>query len=133
MPHTPAQTRQEYIDDFAPMMVTIWREKLSKLKAMRTCNLFSSVSTLETKSDAEVSRVLMRFSFRQYGHYVQRGVGREVPRGNGGDIGRAKVRRRKEWYQPKYAGSVHRLREFFAKSFSLEAIGIINTTLTKKA
>ena len=113
-------------------MVAIWKEKLTKLNAMRTCSLFRSVTTLTTKTDAEVSQVLIQFSFNQYGHYVQRGVGREVPRGNGGDIGRAKVRRRKEWYQPKYAGSVHNIREFFAKSFSLQAIGIITTTLTKK-
>lgn len=130
---TPSDTRREYIDKFVSTMIDIWREKLTRLRAIRTCSLFRSITAISPIiSDPEASKVFMQFSFNQYGHFLQRGVGREIRRGNGGDIGRAKVRRPKEWFQPKYAGSIHNIREFYAKSFGTEAVAIITGTLTRK-
>ena len=133
MPQTPQDTRREYVDAFVSTMTDIWRERLVKLRALRTCNLFSSVTAMTPViGDPDVSKVFLQFRFSQYGHYLQRGVGKEIARGNGGDIHRAKVRRRKEWFQPKWQGSIHNIREFYARSFSRESIAIINTALTVK-
>ena len=39
--------------------------------------------------------------------------GNTSPRGNSGDIGRAKVRQRRKWFSRKYYASVMNIKEFY--------------------
>ena len=60
----------------------------------------------------------------EYGIWQDLGTGREVPIGNGGDIGREKVRQRRPWFSPKYYASVMNLRDFYAESLGYEFVGL---------
>ena len=61
------------------------------------------------------------------------GTGRETPRGNSGDLGRAKKRQRRRWFSRKYYASVMRLKEFYEENIGREFCGIVFNTLDKKA
>ena len=54
-----------------------------------------------------------REQIMQYGLWQDYGTGRETPRGNSGDIGRAKVRQRRKWFSRKYYASVMNIKEFY--------------------
>ena len=126
-----SKERKEFVTAFTGTMVDIWREKLTLLKVWDTGALYRSVSSAYPVMDQEVTSVSMKFEFRDYGTFVERGTGRETPRGNPGDIGRAKVRRPRPWLNRKYYGSKMNLRDFFAESFSLQYIAIVDEALTK--
>lgn len=51
-------------------------------------------------------------------------TGRETPRGNPGDIGRAKKRKKRSWFARKYYGSVMIIRDFMADNLALEFTGV---------
>ncbi len=59
----------------------------------------------------------------QYGLWQDYGTGRETPRGNSGDLGRAKKRQRRRWFSRKYYASVMNL-----KNIGAEFCGIIAAT-----
>ena len=51
-------------------------------------------------------------TFNTYGLFVDYGTGRNTPRGNPGDLGRANSRKRKRWFSRKYYASVMNIQEF---------------------
>lgn len=63
---------------------------------------------------------MLEWKFLDYGVYQDRGTGRETPRGNPGDIGRAKVRERRPWLSKKFYSSYCRIRDFFADNLGRE-------------
>ena len=70
-------------------------------------------------------------SFLEYGLWQDYGTGRETPRGNPGDIGRAKKRKRRRWFSRKYYASVMNLREFLEENLGREFCGILSSALSK--
>lgn len=124
--------RRRYVDAFAATMLEIWREKMALLGVLDTGALFSSVASGYSIHDNEVSGVTFHFNFLEYGIYVDAGSGREVPRGNPGDIGRQKVRQPKRWYRPKYYMSLMNIREFFAESFSIRFVALVDEVLSAR-
>jgi hypothetical protein len=65
----------------------------------------------------------------QYGLWQDYGTGRETPRGNSGDLGRAKKRRR--WFSRKYYASVMNLKEFLEENIGRTFCGILSSALSK--
>ena len=68
----------------------------------------------------------------QYGLWQDYGTGRETPRGNSGDLGRAKKRKRRRWFSRKYYASVMRLKEFYEENLGKQFCGIIADAFNDK-
>ena len=81
-------------------------------------------------------------SFLEYGLWQDFGTGKEIPRGNHGDIGREKggnrdvdniggghQRKAKKMFSRKYYASVMNIREFLADNLGNEFVGIVARSL----
>jgi len=68
-----------------------------------------AIKSVECKTCLTIAE---REQIMQYGLWQDYGTGRETPRGNSGDIGRPKKRKRRRWFSRKYYASVMRLKEF---------------------
>lgn len=112
--------RRDYVMGFNAMMIKIWQEQIVKLDAVDTGRLYSSVLIHSSSFDEKVVDVALSYNFVEYGVYVDRGTGRETPRGNPGDIGRAKIRQPKPWMSKKFIRSYFNIRNFFADSLGRE-------------
>lgn len=124
-----AEIRRKYVQAFNENMVKIWKERIVLLQVIDTGALYSSVVPLKMVENADTSDVEFDWGFNEYGLYQDRGTGREVAIGNPGDIGRPKVRRVRKWMGAAYYSSAMNLKEFFAESMGLEAMGIFGTLL----
>lgn len=60
-----------------------------------------------------------------------RGCGHETPRGNSGDLGRTKKRKRRKWFSRKYYASVMRIKEFYEDYIGAAFSGILSNALDK--
>ncbi len=119
------EARAKYVGSFNATMVDIWKEKIVDLDVIDTKRLLNSVASLPVRADGRFSEVVLMQTFLEYGLWQDYGVGREVPRGNPGDIGRVKVRERRRWFSTKYYSSVMNLRDFMADSMGREFVGIV--------
>jgi hypothetical protein len=119
--------RKRYVEAWNRTMIDIWEDRIAKLKVIDSGRLFRSVKALAIKADADGRFLDFSLSeeFQEYGLWQDLGTGKEVPIGNSGDIGRAKVRERRPWMSPKYYGSVMNLRDFLAENLGDEYKGII--------
>ena len=114
-------------------MMKIWEEKLVALKVIDTGLLLRSVRGISTtRTDADCKSAFFELGFRTYGLFQNWGTGREVPRGNPGDIGRPKVRRPRRWFDKKFYGSSMNIRDFFADSLGREFLGIVSNAFSDK-
>lgn len=101
-------------------MIDIWQERINALHVVDTGALWRSPLQLPVHSDGRFYDITLSQSFLEYGLWQDLGVGREVPHGNPGDIGRDKVRERRRWFSVKYYSSVMNLRDFMAESLGSE-------------
>ena len=62
----------------------------------------------------------------QFGLWQDYSTGRETPRGNSGDLGRAKKRQCRRWSSRKYYASVMNLKEFYEENIGRDFCGIIS-------
>lgn len=108
------------------MMIRIWKERIVMLGAVDTGYLHQQILARQLMMTPDVADVSMEWSVPEYGIYVNRGTGREVARGNGGDIGRPKVREAKPWMNRAFYSSTMNLKEFMAESLGLEAMAIVS-------
>ena len=123
------QERQKYVAAFNDTMIKIWKERITLLDVIDTKTLLNSPISLGYKADGKLVDVHLTQAFREYGLWQDYGTGRETPRGNPGDIGRAKVRQRRRWFSIKYYASFMNIKEFYADNLGKEFIGIINEAL----
>ncbi len=123
------QERQKYVAAFNDTMIKIWKERITLLDVINTKTLLNSPISLGYKADGKLVDVHLTQAFREYGLWQDYGTGRETPRGNPGDIGRAKVRQRRRWFSIKYYASFMNIKEFYADNLGKEFIGIINEAL----
>ena len=111
------QERQKFVTAFNDTMLKIWQEQITLLGVIDTGALLASPKALPLRADGRFFEVGLSQSFLEYGLWQDYGTGRETPRGNSGDLGRAKRRQRRRWFSRKYYASVMRLKEFYeAKS-----------------
>ncbi len=128
------ETRRKYAEGWNDTMIKIWRERMKALGVYDTGALFRSATALRLKdADNRFTTFTLSESFLEYGIWQDMGVGREVPHGNPGNIGRDKVRERRRWFSVKYFMSVMRIRDFIAESLGREFIGVVADALDSDA
>lgn len=123
--HDQVESRQRFVEAWNKTMIDIWQERITKLGVLDTGALFRSPLALPVKADGRFVDLELSHSFLEYGIWQDLGVGREVPHGNSGDIGREKKRERRRWFSTKYYSSVLKLRDFMAESLGREFIGLV--------
>ena len=126
------EERRKYVTAFNSTMLKIWRERISMLKVVDTGALYRSLLAVGMRADGRFTEITLSQSFNTYGIFQDYGTGREVPRGNPGDIGHDKVRRRRPWFYKKYYASVMNLKEFYADSLGREFCGIVADALNDR-
>jgi hypothetical protein len=125
------EEREKYIKAWNETMLRIWQERITLLDVIDTGNLLASPVALPVRADGRFVEVTLSQEFLEYGLWQDYGVGRETPRGNSGDIGRAKVRQRRPWFSKRYYASVLNLRDFFGDNLGREFQGIMADTFER--
>lgn len=123
------EARQKYVTAFNDTMIQIWKEQITLLGVIDTGQLLKSPVAVRMNADGKFSEVQLSQSFLEYGLWQDYGTGREVPRGNSGDLGRKKVRKERHWFSRKYFMSVMNIKEFMADSLGRQFQGIISDAL----
>ena len=119
------QEREKYVLAFNDTMIKIWQEQITLLDVIDTRSLLRSPMALPVRADGRFVEVGLSQAFLEYGLWQDYGTGKETPRGNSGDIGREKKRKRRRWFSKKYYSSVMNIRDFFADNLGREFQGII--------
>ena len=120
------QERQKFVNAFNDTMIKIWQEQITLLGVIDTGALLASPKALPVRADGRFFEVGLSQTFLEYGLWQDYGTGRETPRGNSGDIGRAKVRQRRKWFSRKYYASVMNLKEFYEDNIGRSFTGILS-------
>ena len=123
--------REKYIKAWNETMLRIWQERITLLEVIDTGRLLASPVAMPVRADGRFVEVTLSQEFLEYGLWQDYGVGRETPRGNSGDIGRAKVRQRRPWFSKRYYASVMNLRDFFGDNLGREFQGIMADTFER--
>lgn len=126
------QERRKYISAFNDTMIKIWKEQITLLGVIDTGMLLGSTHAISMKMDSNATEAELSQEFREYGLWQDYGVGRETPRGNSGDIGRAKKRKRRRWFSRKYFASVFNIRDFMADSLGREFGGVLSSVFDRR-
>ena len=116
MDRDPVKKRKEWSEAWTKKMIEIWEERIDHFPVKDTGALFDSLKNDDLTADSQFLVFKIQQSFLEYGLWQDLGTGREVPIGNGGDIGREKKRKRRRWFSTKYYRSVFNLRRFYAES-----------------
>ena len=127
------QEREKFVTAFNDTMLRIWQEQITLLGVIDTGALLASPKSLPVRADGRFFEVGLSQSFLEYGLWQDYGTGRETPRGNPGDLGRAKKRQRRRWFSRKYYASVMRLKEFYEENIGREFCGIIFNAINNKS
>lgn len=125
------EEREKYIKAWNDTMLRIWQERITLLEVIDTGRLLASPVAMPVRADGRFVEVTLSQEFLEYGLWQDYGVGRETPRGNSGDIGRAKVRQRRPWFSKRYYASVLNLRDFFGDNLGREFQGIMADTFER--
>ena len=123
------EARQKYVSAFNDTMIRIWKEQITLLGVIDKGRLLASPVAVRMNADGKFSEVHLSQAFLEYGLWQDYGTGKEVPRGNSGDLGRAKVRKARHWFSRKYFMSVMNIKEFMADSLGYQFQGIISEAL----
>ena len=126
------EERQKYVKAFNDTMLKIWQEQIALLEVIDTGQLLASPRSLPVRADGRFFEVGLSQTFLEYGLWQDYGTGKETPRGNSGDIGREKKRKRRRWFSKKYYASVMNIRDFFADNLGREFQGIISDAFDDK-
>mgnify|MGYP007056184492 CR=1 FL=1 len=119
------QERQKFVTAFNDIMLKIWQEQITLLGVIDTGTLLASPKALPVRADGRFFEVGLTQTFLEYGLWQDYGTGKETPRGNSGDLGRAKKRKRRKWFSRKYYASVMNLKEFFESNIGRSFTGIL--------
>lgn len=123
------EARRKYVRAFNATMVKIWREQIALLDVIDTGALYRSTVGISMTADGKFIDIPLEQAFNTYGLFVDYGTGRNTPRGNPGDIGKANGRHRKRWFSRKYFASVMNIQEFYADSLGREFCRAISNAL----
>lgn len=123
------EARRKYVRAFNDTMVKIWREQIALLGVIDTGALYRSTVGISMTADGKFIDITLEQAFNTYGLFVDYGTGRNTPRGNPGDIGKANGRHRKRWFSRKYFASVMNIQEFFADNVGREFCRAVSNAL----
>ena len=124
------EERRKYITAFNTTMLTIWKERITLLGVFDKGNLYHSVIASKSFHNPDATQFELEQEFLTYGIFQNFGTGKEVPRGNRGDIGRPKVRKARHWFDKKYFSSVLNLRDFFTENMSQQYLAMMSNALS---
>lgn len=96
------EERAKYVSAFNDTMIKIWKEQITLLGVIDTHRLLNSPISVEARADGRFSELQLSQAFLEYGIWQDYGTGKEVPRGNSGDLGKPKVRKERHWFSRKY-------------------------------
>ena len=128
----PEAERQKFITAFNNTMLKIWREQITLLGVIDTGRLLQSPKSVAVQADGRFIEATLSQAFLEYGLWQDFGTGKEIPRGNPGDIGRERKRQPRPWFSRKYYASVMNLRDFLADSIGEEFVGVVAKALDDK-
>ena len=126
------EEREKFVFAFNRTMITIWCEQITLLNVIDTGRLLRSLKALPVRADGRFIEIGLSQSFLEYGLWQNFGTGKEIPRGNSGDIVRERKRQKKPWFSRKYYASVMNLRDFLADNIAHEFVGIVARSLDDK-
>lgn len=126
------QEREKFVLAFNDTMLKIWREQMTLLGVIDTGRLLHSPKSLPVRADGRFIELGLSQSFLEYGLWQNFGTGKEIPRGNHGDIGRERKRKKKPWFSRKYYVSVMNLRDFLSDNIAHEFVGVVAQALDDK-
>jgi len=124
--------RAKYIAAFNDTMIKIWKEQITLLGVIDSGRLLNSPVQVATNADNKIMHIELSQAFLEYGVWQDYGTGKEVPRGNSGDLGRPKVRKARHWFSRKYFASYMNIKEFMAESMGREFVGILSDAIDAK-
>lgn len=124
--------REKFVTTFNETMLKIWKEQITLLDVIDTGALLASPKSLPLRADGRFMELGLSQSFLEYGLWQNFGTGKEIPRGNKGDIGRERKRKKKPWFSRKYYASVMNLRDFLADNMAKEFVGVVAQSLDDK-
>lgn len=126
------EARAKYVRAFNDTMIKIWKEQITLLNVIDTGRLVQSPIAVGMSADGRFSAVKLSQAFLEYGLWQDYGTGKEVPRGNSGDLGKPKVRKERHWFSRKYYMSVMNIKEFMGDSLGRQFQGIISDALDRQ-
>ena len=124
--------REKFVTAFNETMLKIWKEQMTLLDVIDTGALLASPKSLPLRADGRFIELGLSQSFLEYGLWQNFGTSKEIPRGNNGDIGRERKRKKKPWFSRKYYASVMNLRDFLADNMAKEFVGVVAQSLDDK-
>lgn len=124
--------REKFVSAFNETMLKIWKEQMTLLDVIDTGALLASPKALPLRADGRFLELGLSQSFLEYGLWQNFGTGKEIPRGNNGDIGRERKRKKKPWFSRKYYASVMNLRDFLGDNMAKEFVGVVAQSLDDK-
>ena len=124
--------REKFVTAFNETMLKIWKEQMTLLDVIDKGALLASPKSLPLRADGRFMELGLSQSFLEYGLWQNFGTGKEIPRGNNGDIGRERKRKKKPWSSRKYYASVMNLRDFLADNMAKEFVGVLAQSLDDK-
>ena len=113
-------------------MVKIWKGQIVLMGVIDTGRLLQSPVGIRCDQDERITAITLSQSVLEYGLWQNYGTGRETPRGNTGDMGRAKVRQKRPWFSKKFYASLMNIKEFMADSLGREFLGIVSDAIYHK-
>lgn len=126
------EARMKFVTAFNNTMINIWKEQITLLGVIDTGRLLHSPVSIEVAADGRFTTVKLSQAFLEYGIWQDYGTGKEVSRGNPGDIGRPKARKRRRWFSRKYYASVMNLKEFYEENVGQAFGGILSNAIDRK-
>ena len=126
------QEREKYVLAFNDTMLKICREQITLLDVIDTGRLLRSPKSVAVRADGRFIEATLSQGFLEYGLWQDFGTGKEIPRGNSGDIGREKKRVAKKRFSRKSYASVMNIRDFMADSIGQEFVGLVARAIDDK-
>lgn len=131
-PAVDSEAKRKWVEGWSKTMVDIWHDRISKVHAIDTYNLFNSVSEVNISADANFDTMRLIHEFALYGIYVDIGTGKEFggeryeentfTGEKRGQLVREVNRKPKPWFSASYYASVMAMKEFLAKSYGDEFV-----------
>lgn len=128
---TPRPSKQQTLQAWADVTIQMWQEKILMLDVWDEGFLYKSfVNHVLGQSSGDIHRI--DYIFKLYGIYSDMGVGKEVSKGNSGDLEKyayfnygsmsMQLRRKaKPWYSSIFYREMKKLSEFLAVNYGVAA------------
>ena len=118
------EEREKFVFAFNRTMITIWCEQITLLNVIDTGRLLRSLKALPVRADGRFIEIGLSQSFLEYGLWQNFGTGKEIPRGNSGDIGRERKRQKKPWFSRSWRISLRIMANYMQRKLGEEYTGL---------